>query len=163
VPLEIVFCAKIKDLTMKIYLASSWKNETLVIVIANILRKAGHEVDAFCDSSLARFEHQVYHVCRSMPITSIDAKDAFRDSRFKDACREEIKWLDWCDCCLLILPSGKSSHLEAGYAKAKGKKLIIYHAKGFPAGDIDVMYNFADLLTEELDEIKAFLKKWGES
>jgi nucleoside 2-deoxyribosyltransferase len=93
----------------------------------------------------------------------MNAFDAFRDKRIKQAFDEDRKWLDWCDCCILILPSGKSSHLEAGYAKGQGKKLIIYHAKGFPAGEIDVMYNFADLLTEELEEIRTFLIKWSKS
>jgi nucleoside 2-deoxyribosyltransferase len=139
---------------MKIYLASSWKNETLVFVMAKSLRKAGHEVDAFCEigpqgRSVFKFTDH---------LLKMNAFDAFKDKRIKQAFEEDRKWLDWCDCCILILPSGKSSHLEAGYAKGQGKKLIIYHAKGFPAGEIDVMYNFADLLTEELEEIRTFLK-----
>ena len=34
--------------------------------------------------------------------------------------------LDWCDTCVLLLPSGRSAHLEAGYAIGQGKRTIIY-------------------------------------
>jgi hypothetical protein len=141
---------------MKICLASSWKNETLVFVMAKGLRRAGHEVDAFCE--IGPHGRSVFKLVGDS-LLKMNAFDAFRDKRIKQAFEEDRKWLDWCDCCILILPSGKSSHLEAGYAKGKGKKLIIYHAKGFENGDIDVMYNFADLLTEEIEEIRSFLTK----
>src|SRR5262245_45282577 len=33
--------------------------------------------------------------------------------------------LDWCDVCVLVLPCGRSSHLEAGYAAGQGKEVIV--------------------------------------
>ena len=32
--------------------------------------------------------------------------------------------LHWCDTCVLILPCGRSAHLEAGYAAGQGKRTI---------------------------------------
>lgn len=44
---------------------------------------------------------------------------------------------------LLVLPSGNSAHLEAGYGVGKNKPLFIYNYKGFQKGEFDVMYKFA--------------------
>lgn len=32
--------------------------------------------------------------------------------------------LHWCDTCVLVLPCGRSAHLEAGYAAGQGKRTI---------------------------------------
>jgi len=52
--------------------------------------------------------------------------------------------LEWSDTVVMLLPCGKSAHLEAGYAKGLGKKLFIYDLEKFSKGQIDVMYQFAD-------------------
>ena len=142
---------------MKVYLASSWKNEKAVSYIAELLRKEGHEVDAFTDTSTGRY---VFHISEIGNPKNLHPEDFMKDSRTKKAFLEDKKWLDWCDCCLLILPCGKSAHLEGGYAKGKGKKLIIFAMRGYVKGDFDVMYKFADEYTdifervvEKLDEL----------
>lgn len=137
----------------KIYLASSWKNEAIVKRIAEQLRGLEHEVDAFCDQSNGRF---VFSFDQLPNVEKMDAKVVLNEEIVQKAFHEDKKWLDWADGCLLILPSGKSAHLEAGYAKGQGKFLIIYQ-DGFPTGDFDVMYGFADLVTDNMDEIIEFL------
>ncbi len=55
-----------------------------------------------------------------------------------------------CDVCLLVLPCGRSAHLEAGYAKGTGKKLIIY----IPFYDEpELMYKMADEICITLEEV----------
>ena len=102
----------------KIYIASSWKMEETCHAIAHYLRFVGYEVDLFCEERESR------------TVFSFDKVDAHQDmnciemlgmSIVQDAFQEDKKWLDWCDICLLILPSGRSAHLEAGYAKGQGK------------------------------------------
>lgn len=44
----------------------------------------------------------------------------------------------------MILPCGRSAHLEGGYAVGKGKALYILGH--FPKGEFDVMYGFATAL-----------------
>ena len=34
--------------------------------------------------------------------------------------------LDWADTCVLLLPCGRSAHLEAGYACGQKKRVVIY-------------------------------------
>jgi hypothetical protein len=140
---------------MKIYLASSWKNKNIVFLWKQELQEKGHEVDAFVDSSDGRY---VFHYSEIDNIENLDVINFLEDNRTKKAFQEDKKWLDWCDCCLLILPSGKSSHLEAGYAKGKGKIFIVWEAY-FPKGKFDVMYGFADLITDSLTAVTDFLEK----
>jgi len=40
---------------VKIYIASSWKNENSVLRLAELLRVWGHKVDAFADDSSGRY------------------------------------------------------------------------------------------------------------
>ncbi len=110
--------------TRKIYVASSWRNKQQPEVV-KILRSAGHEVydfrhpadgdDGFSwreiDPDWQQWNLRQYvHNVRT-PI----ADQGFRYDR--DA-------LHWCDTCVLVLPCGRSAHLEAGYAAGQGKRTI---------------------------------------
>lgn len=138
---------------MKIYIASSWKNEELVCEWADELRDLGYEVDAFCDPETGRF---VFHYSEIGDVKTLDAINFLQDERSQKAFYEDKKWLDWCECVLLVLPAGKSAHLEAGYAKGQGKCLLIYQDE-FPKGEFDVMYGFADLITSDARKVFKFL------
>jgi len=142
---------------MKIYLASSWKNAGLVYDYALDLRRKGYNVDAFVDASTGRYVFDWREIVKNKDL--LDAKIFLEDPRSLKAFREDKKWLDWCDCLILILPAGKSSHLEAGYIKGQGKMLIIYAPQTFESGKFDVMYGFADLLTDDYLEVIDFLRK----
>lgn len=109
----------------KIYVASSWRNSIQPKVVA-ALRAEGHEVydfrnpaegnDGFHWSAIDRewknWNLQKYVVeIERHPI----AAEGFKLD--KDA-------LNWCDTCVLVLPCGRSAHLEAGYACGQGKDVI---------------------------------------
>lgn len=144
---------------MKIYLASSWKNEGLVKEIALLVRSWGHEVDCFCDPSTGRY---VFHFSEIGPAHSLDAIQFLADHRSQKAFAEDKKHLDWSEAVILLLPCGKSSHLEAGYARGCGKSLFIIGE--FPPGEFDVMYGFANGLFryDELEKLKKTLqdRRW---
>jgi nucleoside 2-deoxyribosyltransferase len=125
-----------------------------VKAIASYLRENGHEVDSFADDSTGRF---VFHYSEIDSFENLDAINFLYDERSKKAFAEDKKWIDWSDCVLLVLPAGKSAHLEAGYAVGKGKHLIIYQ-QIFPKGEFDVMYGFADLITDDFKTIMTFLQ-----
>jgi len=135
---------------MKIYIASSWKNAQVAVDIAQWLRDEGHEVDCFADTTTGRY---VFHFSEIGDKDSLNAKTFLQDERSQKAFNEDKKWLNWCECCILLLPAGNSSHLEAGYAKGQGKKLVIHSLLPFPKGKFDVMYGFADLLTDQIIEV----------
>ena len=128
---------------MRIYIASSWKNQAQVIELAKALEANGFEVDAFCRASDTRYAfHWSELVDDEDELGDYDAIQFLADSRTQRAYHEDKKWLDWSECVIMLMPCGRSSHLEAGYAKGQGKHLFIYGE--FIKGEFDVMYGFAN-------------------
>jgi hypothetical protein len=127
----------------KIYIATSWKNSSFALGVAKDLRSIGHEVDCFCDDSTGRFVFSVKEL-NGMPIEELNCITFLKTFEAQKAFREDKKWIEWCDTLVMLLPCGKSAHLEAGYAKGLGKEVVIVGS--FPDGDFDVMYGFADRL-----------------
>ncbi|NWL89586.1 hypothetical protein DMN77_18725 [Paenibacillus sp. 79R4] len=153
-PRMIQLTQQAEALTRKIYLASSWKNADKVKYIKGLLVSSGFEVDAFCDPDDGRF---VFSFDLLPDVENKDARTVLKEPVVQRAFIEDKKWLDWADTVLLILPAGKSAHLEAGYAAGTGKRLVIYQEE-FPAGEFDVMYGFADLVSSDLQEIICFMR-----
>jgi len=149
---------------MKIYIATSWRMEGTAILVAQRLREAGYLVDCFCDKSSGRhvFKWDDFSEGKG-ELENYDLPGLLKRAEVKYevdyAFQEDKKQLDWAEVCVLIIPSGRSAHLEAGYAKGQGKKLYILG--GFIKGQFDVMYNFADGLYrwEEFDQFLEVLKK----
>lgn len=135
---------------MKIYLASSWRNAEAVKVYMDFLRKQGFEVDCFCDQEGGRVGFDIADCLEDLghSIYEVDAISALEhpavSENFKIAFAEDKKWLDWSECVIMMMPCGKSSHLEAGYAKGQGKLLFIYWMGELRKGEFDNMYQFAD-------------------
>ena len=141
---------------MRIYLASSWKNDLYVIVLAKGLRKNGLEV--YCFAELGQGQHVFQWANVTNPdddgITALKTEDSIKAYRVD-------KWfLDWAQCCVLLNPCGRDAHLEAGYIKGKGGRLFI--VGDFPKGEFSNMYHLADGLfrcnDEGLRELIARLK-----
>jgi nucleoside 2-deoxyribosyltransferase len=62
--------------------------------------------------------------------------------------------LEQADRCILVLPSGRSAHLEAGYAIGKGKPTAIW----VPEYDTpDLMVKMADYVSDSLMDILGWL------
>lgn len=130
---------------MKIYLASSWRMKRVVEVVAEKLREWDHEVDAFCEPREGRYTFDARELADldGNP-ESIDAIRMCESEQGRQAFAEDRRWIDWADAIVLILPSGRSAHLEAGYAVGRGKGLFVFGE--FPGGEWEVMYGFADRL-----------------
>jgi len=142
----------------RIYLAGSWKNQKEILLIRDILNSQGHAVDCFASEDNGRISFnwsKLDDIQDKLP--KMDAKDMLEVHKVKEAFKEDKKWLDWCDLCILILPSGKSAHLEAGYAKGKDKIVVIFG--DLQKGDFDVMYGFADGIfrCDEIDHMIDFV------
>lgn len=61
------------------------------------------------------------------------------------------KHLDRCDAALLVLPAGRSGHLELGYTVGSGKRGFILADDALGKERWDVMYRFAEkvFMTQE--------------
>ncbi len=125
----------------RIYLASSWRNP-LQPQAVQMLRDAGHEVYDFrnppsgspgfawspIDPDWLQWTPERFVQELSNPI----ALQGFKYDK---------EGLDWCDTCVLLLPCGKSAHLEAGYAIGQGKPtLVVLHTDRF---EPELMYLLA--------------------
>lgn len=135
----------------RIYVASSWRNAQHPGVVT-ALREQGHEVYDFRNPkdgnngfswreidpdwmgwSPAAYARLIHH-----PI----AHAGFLLD--KEA-------LDWCDTCVLVLPCGRSAHLEAGYACGQGKRVIFYlQPEKF---EPELMYLLGSALALTLDDV----------
>lgn len=57
------------------------------------------------------------------------------------------------NACVLVLPSGRSAHLEAGFVRGRGKRLFIWSPERC---EPELMYKFG-LLSENLEDAREFL------
>ncbi len=74
-------------------------------------------------------------------------KEALEGHHAKHVFNFDRYHLDRCDAAVLVLPAGKSGHLELGYMIGRGKKGYIL-LDGEPER-FDIMYNFAKVFTSE--------------
>lgn len=117
----------------RIYVASSWRNEFQPAIVT-ALCDAGHEVYDFRNPAPGQ-KGFAWRDCggqaaaegpgtgaKTIPIYL----EAIRSERAKQGFARDKDALDWCDVCVLVLPCGRSAHLEAGYAAGQGKRTIFF-------------------------------------
>lgn len=145
---------------MKLYIASSWKMAPFLTWLAATLRGDGHEVYLFCEP---RPDRTVFTwdqlVEREDELQRYDAKTFLDEPRVVRAFDEDKRWLDWAEGIVLVVPSGRSAHLEAGYGRGAGKHLWVYGA--FPKGEFDLLYRVAEGLyrIDELPALRAAIRE----
>lgn len=132
-----------------VYLIGSLRNEK-VPQVGNLLRANGY--DAFDDWYGAG--HEADDKWRDYE--NIRGR-THREALFGYAARHVFEFdqrhLDRCDLALLVMPAGKSGHLELGYFVGKGKPGFIYF-DGVPER-YDVMHQFAtDIFTSDEELLK---------
>ncbi len=141
----------------RIYVASSWRNAAQPgVVIA--LRNAGHEVYDFRNPKPG-----------NQGFSWSEISEGWRDwdtRQFQDALTHPIAesgfgydWdaMDEADTCVLVMPCGRSAHLEAGYFAGAGKRLIILLTDG---QEPELMYKMADALCVSVQDVIAVLDYW---
>lgn len=138
----------LKKMKRKIYIAASWKHAEFVRAMANSLRCEGHQVFDFTDpeNRVAGLDKFVFGAKQWAEFSGknpseIEYTDFLTWEPTQRAFKSDKAGLDWADMILLILPCGRSAHLEAGYGVGSGKDLIIYGT--LPIGEFEAMYGFA--------------------
>jgi len=148
---------------MRIYVASSWRNEHQSVVVQQ-LRDAGFEVYDFKNPKPG---DTGFHW------SEIDPEWKTWDARtFRIALNHEIAVdgfasdfaaMEWADACVLVLPCGRSAHLEAGYFVGHPtKRLVILlgidDTHVIPPQEPELMYRMADAICVTLDQAIASLR-----
>lgn len=114
---------------MKIYLASSWRNEDQPYMVDR-LRAEGHEVYDFRNPPRST-GFQWSHIdpnWRSW--TAAEYRKALQHRVAFLGYEADMGGMKWADACVLLLPCGRSAHLEAGWFAGKGKLLFILTKDG---------------------------------
>lgn len=134
---------------MKIYVASSWRNQRQPIVV-NCLRHSGHDVydfrkDGFgwheVDANWEQWTAEEY-------VAALTHEHSIRGFN------RDMKNLMECDVCIMIMPCGPSASMEMGWAVGAGKKVAVY----IPATrEPDLMVKMADLVTNHWMDIEMWL------
>ena len=147
---------------VRIYTASSWRNKYYEGVVKR-LKEEGFEVYDFRNAistegqKLAFDWKQIdpdwekWNIERYLNVLECNELS-------QNAFESDFRGMEEADICLLILPCGKSSHLEAGYMKGMGKTLYIYMPELERA---ELTYKLANFIYKDLDQLILDLKRWA--
>lgn len=135
---------------MKLYVASSWRNERQPEVVAQ-LREAGHEVYDF------RTTGRVFLGAREGgPTEAAEIRAKLSEAAARDTFLRHWEAMVKAEACVLLGPCGRSAHLEAGYFVGAHKPLFILLSDGEP----ELMYKMATRLCTHVGELVSMLKAW---
>lgn len=137
---------------MKVYVIGSLRNPR-VPEVAEKLRSHGFEVfdDWYAAGPDADDTWRDYEKARGHDfISALEGEAAGHVFNF------DLLHLRDCDAAVLVLPAGKSGHLELGYVLGMGKAGYILLDED--PNRFDVMYKFADRVTTNLGDIAEDLK-----
>lgn len=135
----------------KIYVASSWRNGYFDRVVTMLIQK-GHNVYNFRNPpaggkgfSWADIDRDWEEWGTRQYVRALDNAIAHRG--FND----DLGGLIWADLCLLVLPSGRSAHTEAGYMKGLGKLVYVYQPS---EQEPELMYKLYDGIIPDFGELE---------
>lgn len=134
----------------KIYVASSWRNDIQPDVVTRLLN-AGHEV---YDFKHPKPGNNGFHWSEVDPDWKQWTPSAFRQglSHPVAECGFSLDWnaMIWADTCVLVMPCGRSAHIEAGYFVGAGKRLIILLSK---EAEPELMYKMTPFICLSIEEV----------
>jgi len=136
---------------MKVYVASSWKNEYQPGVV-RLLREDGHEVYDFKDSQGFRWSEVDPEWKSWTPQKYIEG---LRHPCAERGFNRDMTALRECDVCVYVMPCGPSASMEMGWAVATGKHVIVYVPE---LRDPDLMVKMTPHITTELEYVRRHIQ-----
>lgn len=139
---------------MKIYVASSWRNNRQPEVVRR-LREAGHEVYDFRHPHLGPGKgSNGFHWSEIdkdwTTWTPQEFREGLEHDLAKEGFRSDFVGMDWADACVCVLPCGKSAHLEMGWMLGASKLgVFLVESQEEP----ELMYKMADHVCISIEEI----------
>jgi len=145
---------------MKVYVASSWRNDYQQDVVCK-LRKAGYEVYDFKHPAEGNVGLHWSEIDKNWQNWTTDQyRTALGHDYAQFGFNRDLDAMKDADACVLVLPCGKSAHLEAGWMKGAGKKVIAY-IPPFCRMEPELMYKLLDGVASDIPELLAMLVKGG--
>lgn len=144
---------------MKIYVASSWRNEARQQSMVKALRGAGHEAYDFRNPGPGE-KGFGWRSVTTDPGALTDPK-RFRDEVLphpscQKGFRLDMAALCGADCTVLVLPCGRSAHLELGLAIGAGQHTVVLFDD--PMSEPELMYLACSALAVTEEEVLAIVK-----
>ena len=146
-------------MVVKIYLIGSLRNPQVPILATKLRTATGfdvfddwHAAGPTADDSWQHYEQQERGHTYQEALAGHAADHVFEYDKLH---------LDHSDAAVLVLPAGKSAHLEFGYIIGQGKPGWIL-MDGEPER-FDVMYRFANRVCYTVEELITCLTKFGSS
>lgn len=140
--------------SLNIYVASSWRNEIQPLVVA-VLRADGHFV---YDFRHPRPQDDGFSWSEIDPDWTTWSSAQFRQNLSHPLAARgfHIDFSAMCaaDVCVLVMPSGRSAHLEAGWFAGRGRPVVALLAGGEP----ELMYQLITHLCVNIDEVRGALR-----
>ena len=104
------------------FIASRWRNRDQVLELAKKLRKKGKSVYCFLEAP-----HAV-HRLKNDPeedMKNFETRDWQNDQYVKEVFKNDMEAEKESETLIMLLPAGKSAHIEAGAAYGMRKKSIL--------------------------------------
>ena len=140
---------------MKIYVASSWRNQQQPHVVAT-LRAHGHAVYDFKNPH--GDNNGFLHWSEIDPNWRAWSKYTYRDRLMHPVAQRgfdnDFAAMSWADTFVGVQPFGRSASIEMGWAAGQGKKTILLLENGEP----ELMVKVFDHICCDLDEVVEVLR-----
>ena len=113
-------------MSRKIYVASSWRNEFYEDVVRS-LRAAGHDVYDFRNPPSGDEGFKWSCVAEDyMDWTPQEYRQQLMHPKAVRQFGNDMRAMESCDVCVLVLPCGRSAHTEAGWFAGRGCEVYAY-------------------------------------
>ena len=133
----------------KIYVASSWRNTHQPEIVWH-LRECGHEVYDFRNPPKSTGFAWTELDPNWQKWTAHDYRENLKKPRAIEGFNSDFDGMKWADACVLVLPCGRSAHLELGWMAGAGKKTIVLTRDG---EEPELMALLASKICINLDEV----------
>ena len=148
---------------MKVYVASSWRNERQPEVVRAI-RAAGHQVYDFRNPN-----QEIVEPDQGIQWSDIDPEwQTWSPSQFINSLDHPLAIggydrdyaaLESADAVVLVMPCGRSAHLELGFGVGMGKDSIILLSDSEP----ELMYKMVPNLVTSIEEVVIALDNFNKA
>jgi len=144
----------------KIYVASSWRNNYQPFVVS-FLRNQGYKVYDFKNPG---------QVWKGFAWSQVDANweqwdfVSFAQNLLKNPITSkgfdyDARAMAMADACVLVLPCGRSAHIEAGFFAGYGKPVFVF-CPPVERVEPELMYKFFDGFFTHLEPLVVALNQW---
>ena len=131
------------------YVASSWRNIIQPDVV-EMLVEAGHDVYDFRNPFQNGTGFHWSDISSGWEDwSSEELIDGLEHPLASKGFKSDMDALDWAEAVVMVMPCGRSSHLELGYAVGQGKKTVVLLTRSEP----ELMYKMADYLVTDTEQV----------